>query len=218
MNFVVLGAPGAGKGTQAELLSQKLGIPHISTGDMLREEVKRGTPLGGKVRVYMAKGELVPDEVILEVMKKRLLQKDCEKGFILDGFPRTLVQAEGLESLSEEIGKRIEQVVKINLSAEAVISRLSARLVCELCGADYNLETRPPKEPGVCDLCGGKLEQRIDDRKEVILNRLQVYEKQTQPLETFYQKQGKLVEIDGGRDKKQVLADILAALKKDDRA
>lgn len=218
MNFILLGAPGAGKGTQAELLSQKLGIPHISTGDMLREEVKKGTPLGGKVRVYMAEGELVPDEIILEVMKKRLQQKDCEKGFILDGFPRTLVQAESLESLSKEIGKSIDRVIKIKISAEAVIGRLSARLVCELCGADYNLETRSPRETGICDLCGGKLEQRIDDRKEVILNRLQVYEKQTEPLETFYHKQGKLLEIDGGRNKEQVLAEILEAVRKDDRA
>jgi adenylate kinase len=214
----LLGAPGAGKGTQAEILSQRLGIPHISTGDMLREELKKGTPLGGKVRVYMAKGELVPDEVILEVMKKRLLQKDCKNGFILDGFPRTLVQAESLESLSKEIGKRIDRVIKIKISAEAVIDRLSARLVCELCGADYNLETMPPREIGRCDLCGGKLEQRIDDRREVILNRLQVYEKQTQPLETFYRKQGKLVEIDGGKNKEQVLAEILEAVQKDDRA
>lgn len=213
MNFIMLGAPGAGKGTQAALLSLKLGIPHISTGDMLREEVKKGTPLGEKVRAYMAKGELVPDEVILEVMRKRLEQEDCRKGFILDGFPRTLVQAESLNRLLEEIDKQIDGVIKINVSAETAINRLSARLVCELCGADYNLETRPPKDSGICDLCGGKLEQRMDDQKEVILNRLDVYERQTQPLESFYRKQGKLMEIDGGKDKEQVLEEILKAIQ-----
>jgi adenylate kinase len=213
LNFIMLGAPGAGKGTQAALLSLKLGIPHVSTGDMLREEVKKGTPLGKKVRVYMAKGELVPDKVILEAMKKRLEQEDCRKGFILDGFPRTLVQAESLNRLLDQIDKQIDKVIKINVSAETVINRLSARLVCELCGADYNLETRPPKEAGKCDLCGGKLEQRMDDRKDVILNRLDVYEKQTQPLESFYRKQGKLIEIDGGKDKEQVLREVLKALQ-----
>jgi len=214
LNFIFLGAPGAGKGTQAALLSEKLGIPHISTGEMLREELKKGTPLGEKVRAFMAKGELVPDQVILEVMKERLEEKDCKGGFILDGFPRTLVQAENLDALLEEINKRIDRVVKIKVSNDTVIKRLSARLVCLQCGADYNLETRPPRQAGICDLCGGELEQRIDDREDVILNRLQVYEKQTQPLESYYRKQGKLVEINGEKDKDLVLQEILNSLSK----
>jgi len=214
LNFIFLGAPGAGKGTQAALLSEKLGIPHISTGDMLREELKKGTSLGLKVKAFMAKGELVPDEVILEVMKERLEEKDCEAGFILDGFPRTLVQAENLDVLLEEINKKIDRVVKIKVSKETVVKRLSARLVCPRCGADYNLETRPPRQAGICDLCGGILEQRIDDRKDVILNRLQVYEKQTQPLESYYRKQGKLIEINGETGQEQVLNEILKNVRK----
>ncbi len=214
MNFIFLGAPGAGKGTQAALLSEKLKIPHISTGDMLREELKKGTSLGLKVKAFMAKGELVPDQMVLEVMKQRLGEKDCQTGFILDGFPRTLVQAEDLDSLLEEIGKKIDWVVKIKVSKETVVKRLSARLVCPACGADYNLETRPPRKSGICDLCDTGLEQRIDDREDVILNRLEVYEKQTQPLELYYQKQGKLVEIDGERDKESVLNEILRKISK----
>lgn len=214
MNFIFLGSPGAGKGTQAALLSEKLGIPHISTGDMLREELKKGTSLGLKVKAFMAKGELVPDQMILEVMKKRLEEKDCEAGFILDGFPRTLVQAEGLDALLKEINKRIDEVVKIRVSKGTVVKRLSARLVCPRCGADYNLETRPPKQAGICDLCGGILEQRIDDREDVILNRLQVYEKQTQPVESYYQEQGKLLEINGEKDKDLVLQEILNSISK----
>ena len=214
MNFIFLGSPGAGKGTQAALLSEKLGIPHISTGDMLREEFKKGTFLGLKVKAFMAKGELVPDQLILEVMRKRLEEKDCEAGFILDGFPRTLVQAEDLDALLKEINKRIDRVVKIRVSKETVVKRLSARLVCPQCGADYNLETRPPRQAGICDLCGGILEQRIDDRKDVILNRLQVYEKQTQPVESYYQKQEKLLEINGEKDKDLVLQEILNSISK----
>ncbi|HVP37280.1 MAG TPA: adenylate kinase, partial [Terriglobales bacterium] len=193
---------------------EKLVIPHISTGDMLREELKKGTSLGLKVKSFMARGELVPDQVILEVMKERLEEKDCESGFVLDGFPRTLVQAENLDILLEEIGKKIDRVVKITVSKETVVRRLSARLVCPQCGADYNLETRPPKQPGICDLCGGILEQRIDDREDVILNRLQVYEKQTQPLESYYHKQGKLIEINGELEQRLVLNEILQNIRK----
>ena len=218
MNFMLLGAPGAGKGTQAGLLSARLKIPQISAGDMLREEVKKLTKLGEKVRIYMSKGELVPDDLVLEVMKKRLQEKDCENGFVLDGFPRTLVQAKTLDKSLEEIGKKIDQVIKLSISPEVALDRLSARLICELCGADYNLETRPPQEDGCCDLCGGQLVKRMDDRKDVILNRLDVYEKQTQPLEFFYREQNKLIEVDGGKEKETVLEEILRVIKKNDRA
>lgn len=214
MNFIFLGAPGAGKGTQAALLSEKLGIPHISTGDMLREELKKGTSLGLKVKAFMVKGELVPDEMILEVMRERLEEKDCQAGFILDGFPRTLVQAENLDALLKEIGKKIDWVVKIKVSNDIVVKRLSARLVCPACGADYNLETRPPQKSGICDLCSSVLEQRIDDRKDVILNRMEVYEKQTQPVESYYRKQGKLIEINGEKDKNLVLQEVLKSTSK----
>jgi adenylate kinase len=181
---------------------------------MLREELKKGTSLGLKVKAFMAKGELVPDQVVLEVMRERLEEKDCQAGFILDGFPRTLIQAENLDVLLGEISKKIDWVVKIKVSKDTVVKRLSARLVCPQCGADYNLETRPPKQPGICDLCGGILEQRIDDREDVILNRLQVYEKQTQPLESYYLKQGKLVEINGELEQKMVLNEILQKIRK----
>lgn len=214
MNLVLLGAPGAGKGTQAALLSVKLGIPHVSTGEILREEVKKGSSPGKKVRVFMSKGELVPDELVLEVIKRRLSERDCDKGFILDGFPRTLFQAENLDRLLGKIGKQIDRVIKLNVSEKTALNRLTARLVCQLCGADYNLETRPPQESGKCDLCGGELEQRIDDKKEVILNRLKVYDNQNQALESYYSKLGKLIQVDGGKDKEKVLEELLEVIQK----
>ena len=209
--IILLGPPGAGKGTQAGLLADHLGLEHISTGEILREEVRRETELGRRAREYMDRGELVPDELIIAMLRERLEGHgdDSEFGFILDGFPRTLAQAEALEGLDSV---SIEKVLNIRLPEEEVIRRLSARRVCRGCGRNYNLLTSPPRSPGVCDSCGGELFQRDDDRPEVIRRRYRVYEEETAPVKEFYRRRGLLQEVDGARPIEEVFQEALRLL------
>lgn len=193
MNLIFLGAPGAGKGTQAEEVCRHFGIPAVSTGNLLREAVKNGTELGKKAKSFMDAGALVPDDIVIGIIKERLAQPDCEKGFVLDGFPRTVPQAETLDSM----GVRIDKVIEIHVPDEKIIRRMSGRRVCESCGASYHLEYRLPKVEGVCDNCGGKLVQRRDDVPETVVERLKVYHKQTEPLKDYYGAQGKLRIVEG---------------------
>jgi len=187
MRLVLLGPPGAGKGTYASRLTVKLGVPHISTGDMVREEIKKQTDLGRKIKEYSDRGALVPDEIIIKLLANRLRKPDCDKGFILDGFPRTISQAEALEKIA-----KIDLVINLNVPDEIIITRLSNRLVCSKCGAIYNLLTLKPKKEGICDKCGGRLYQREDDKPEVIKERLDVYRRQTAPLIEYYNNKGLL--------------------------
>ena len=212
MNIIMLGPPGAGKGTQAKMLVEKLGIPQISTGDMLRAAVKEGTPMGLKAKEYMDGGKLVPDEVVIGIVKDRLAADDCAKGFILDGFPRTIPQAEALDKVLAEMGKKIEYVVNVAVPESELLTRLTGRRTCKKCGAMYHVKFNPPKQDGVCDKCGGELYQRDDDKEETILNRLKVYNDQTAPLIEYYKKQGVLVDIDGSKDIGEIFKDICAAL------
>lgn len=192
MNLILLGAPGAGKGTQAEILSKKLGIPTISTGNILRAAVKNGTPVGLRAKEYMDAGKLVPDEVIIGVITERLAEPDCQKGFILDGVPRTIPQAEALE----KAGITFDAVVSLEISDEEIVERMGGRRVCTKCGAPYHIKNLPPKVEGVCDACGGKLEARADDKPEVVRDRLTVYHKETAPLKDFYAERGLLRSVE----------------------
>ena len=201
MNIVLLGPPGVGKGTYAGKLSERYGIPHISTGDILREEIKRDSELGRKVKKYVERGELVPDSIIIEVIKERLATGDCRKGFILDGFPRTLNQARALDNIV-----RVDVVFNFVAPKEVIIERLSGRRICRKCGAIYHIRYKPPKKPGVCDICGGELYQREDDKPEVIERRLEVYKEQTAPLIDYYSKKGLLVDIDASKEVDEVIA------------
>lgn len=212
MNIVLLGMPGAGKGTQGAIIKKELEIPHISTGDMFREAIASGTAMGLEAKAYMDKGELVPDSVVLGMVKDRILQQDCEKGFILDGFPRNVSQAEALEELLNSVGKKITHVLDFVLTADEVVSRLSSRRSCGSCGRIYSTLTHDFKAEGTCGVCGGELVHREDDREEVILNRLKVYEHQTAPLESFYESRGLLVRIDAGRSIEEITASVLKLL------
>lgn len=212
MRLVIFGPPGAGKGTQAKLLSERLGVPHIATGDMLREAVKAGTRLGGLAKKYMDEGRLVPDEVVIGMVEERLRQPDCSKGFILDGFPRTIEQAEALDSELEKLGLKLDAVLNLEVGDEEVVKRIALRRTCRSCGAVYHLIFNPPRREGVCDRCGGKLYQRDDDREEVVRNRLKVYRQQTKPLLEFYRRRGLLRDVNGERSIEDVFKEILAAL------
>ena len=192
MKLILLGAPGAGKGTQAAILCKELNIPTISTGNILRAAIKNGTPTGMKAKAFMDEGKLVPDEVIIGIINERLAEEDCANGFILDGVPRTIAQAEAME----EAGIRFDHVVSIEIADETIVNRMSNRRVCEDCGASYHLVAVPPKTPGVCDACGGKLVQRKDDAPETVLARLEVYHKETEPLKGFYAERGLLRAVD----------------------
>ena len=208
MKLILLGAPGAGKGTQAERLSKELNIPTISTGNILRAAIKNGTPTGLKAKSFMDAGQLVPDEVIIGIITERLAEKDCANGYILDGVPRTIAQAEAIESA----GIHFDAVVSIEISDETIMERMSGRRVCENCGASYHLVAVPPKRPGVCDSCGGKLVQRKDDAPETVKSRLVVYHKETEPLKDFYQKRGLLKPVENQPTVDGTLQAILRAL------
>jgi adenylate kinase len=212
--LVLLGAPGSGKGCQAKLLSEGLKISWISPGVILREEVRKNSSLGKKVGVFVNTGELVPDDIILEVVKKRIEAPGCKNGFILDGFPRTLTQAMGLERLLKDRGEKLDKVIKLDVSEKTVIQRLSKRLVCSVCGAAYNVDSQPPKTEGKCDLCGGELTYRTDDQKNSILNRIRVHNEKTKPIEEYYHKKGQLKVIDGEGDPESVRDRIMKEIRK----
>jgi adenylate kinase len=200
MNLVLLGPPGAGKGTQAKVLSKDLAIPHISTGDMLRDAVSKDMPLGKKAKEYMIKGELVPDKLVIDIVKDRLIKQDVKNGFILDGFPRTLEQAKMLDATLGKINKKIDIVLYFKTSLEISISRLSGRRVCRKCGANFHIKNIPPKKEGVCDYCQGELYQRKDDTEETVRRRWSVYMEDTTPLVKYYQDIGILEEVSGDLD------------------
>ncbi|WP_044340535.1 adenylate kinase [Rossellomorea aquimaris] len=208
MNIVLMGLPGAGKGTQAEKIVEKYGIPHISTGDMFRAAIKGGTELGLKAKSFMDNGDLVPDEVTIGIVRERLSKEDCEKGFLLDGFPRTVAQAEALENILTDLGKKMNYVININVDKDILMERLTGRRICKECGATYHLVFNPPTEEDVCDRCGGELYQRADDNEETVQNRLDVNIKQTQPLLAYYEDKGYLKNIDGQQDIHRVFDDI----------
>lgn len=208
MKLILLGPPGAGKGTQAEILNKKLGIPTISTGNILRAAVKNGTTVGLKAKEYMDAGKLVPDEVIIGVISERLAEADCQNGFILDGVPRTIPQAEALE----KAGISFDAVVSIEISDEEIVERMAGRRVCTACGAPYHVKNMPPKVEGVCDACGGKLEARADDKPEVVRDRLQVYHKETAPLKDFYAARNLLKTVDNQPTVAETTTAILNAL------
>ena len=197
MNIVLLGPPGAGKGTQAKRLIEKYGIPQISTGDMLRAAVKEGTELGKQAKAYMDKGELLPDEVVIGIVKDRLQEADCKKGFMLDGFPRTVGQAEALDTALDSMEQKLDHIVCLDVPNEELMGRLTGRRTCKECGAGFHVMFDPPKKEGVCDHCGGEIYQRDDDNETTVMSRLDVYAKSTQPLIDYYKKQGILRLIDG---------------------
>lgn len=209
MNLILLGAPGAGKGTQAELLVKKLSIPAISTGNMLREAMANGTELGKKAKQYMDEGALVPDELILGIVADRVAQSDCANGFILDGVPRTIAQAEAIETM----GIRIDKVLELQVEDSVIVERMSGRRVCEKCGASYHILNKKSKVEGVCDLCGGKTVIRKDDQPATVLDRLKAYHEQTEPLVEFYRTRGKLAEIKFCPSIEETTAEVMKALE-----
>lgn len=213
MNLILLGPPGAGKGTQAKMLIEQFGIPQISTGDMLRAAVAAGSELGKKAKACMDAGTLVPDDVVIGIVGERLAQPDCDKGFILDGFPRTVAQADALGETLAAIGKKLDAVISLEVDSEALVERLTGRRTCRACGQGFHVRFDPPSKEGVCDACGGELYQRDDDREETIRKRLQVYQEQTAPLIDYYQREGLLSSIDGMQDIQVVHEDILATLR-----
>ena len=212
MQLILMGAPGAGKGTQAAELVKKYGIPQISTGDMFRAAVKEGTELGKKAEACMKSGALVPDEVTIGIVKERLSKEDCAKGFILDGFPRTVEQADALEKILSELGKSLTAVLNIHVPAEDLIERAVGRRICKGCGATYHVKFNPTKKENICDNCGGELYQRADDNEETMKNRLSVYENSTRPLIEYYKKAGKYTEIDGRQPIGKVTEDLVKVL------
>ena len=209
MKLILLGAPGAGKGTQAEVICDKLSIPAISTGNIIREALKNGTEMGLKAKSFIDAGQLVPDEVVIGIIKDRLAQDDCANGFILDGFPRTIPQAEALD----EMGINIDKVIDIEVKDEDIVKRMSGRRVCKDCGASYHLEYKKPEKEGVCNLCNGELVQRKDDHPDTVLDRLKVYHNQTEPLKGYYEKKGILFIVEGQEEVADTTALTLKALE-----
>lgn len=212
MNIILMGLPGAGKGTQASEIVKKFPIPHISTGDMFRKAIKDETDLGKEAKSYMDRGELVPDEVTVGIVKERISEDDAKKGFLLDGFPRTIEQAEALSDIMQELGRSIDAVINIEVPEEELMNRLTGRRICETCGTTYHIVFNPPKVDGVCDLDGGKLYQREDDNPETVANRLSVNVKQSKPILSYYQDKGVLENIDGSKDIKEVTSDVINIL------
>ncbi len=212
MKIIMLGAPGAGKGTQAKKIAQKYGIPHVSTGDIFRANIKNGTELGMKAKTYMDAGNLVPDEITIGMLLDRIHQDDCKKGYVLDGFPRTIPQAESLTAALRERGESIDYAIDVDVPDENIISRMSGRRACLSCGATYHIVYNAPKKEGVCDQCGEPLVLRDDDKPETVRNRLDVYHRQTQPLIDYYKKEGILAQVDGTQDMEQVFQDIVKIL------
>ncbi|MDR6226936.1 adenylate kinase [Desmospora profundinema] len=213
MNIVLMGLPGAGKGTQADRIIEAFHIPHISTGDMFRSAVKEGTPLGLEAKSYMDEGQLVPDRVTIGIVRERLGKDDCAEGFMLDGFPRTVPQAEALDVSLKEMGKTLNHVIYIEVEEEELLKRLTGRRICRDCGATYHVAFAPPKQEGVCDRCGGDLYQREDDRKETVAKRLQVNLEQTRALLDYYKDKGNLCRINGQQSIERVTQDILGYLR-----
>ena len=214
MKIIMLGAPGAGKGTQAKMIASKYGIPHISTGDIFRANIKNGTELGAKAKQYMDKGELVPDELVVDLIMDRFKEDDAQKGYVLDGFPRTIPQAEALDKALSAAGEDIDFAINVEVPDENIINRMSGRRACVGCGATYHIKYNAPKVEGICDTCGKELILRDDDKPETVKNRLEVYHNQTQPLIDYYEKKGKLKEVDGTVDMNDVfnaIVDILGA-------
>ena len=212
LRTVLLGPPGAGKGTQAVRIVEKYNVPHISTGDIFRENIKNGTELGKKAQEYMNKGELVPDDLVIEIATTRLLADDCKEGFLLDGFPRTVYQAEKLDAFLAAHGMQLDKVIDIEVEKEELITRLTGRRVCKACGASYHVVNIPPKTEGICDNCGGELFQRADDTIETVENRIEVYIEQTMPLVDYYKKADNIVEIDGALPLDTVFDAIVEAI------
>jgi adenylate kinase len=208
MRLVFIGPPGVGKGTYAAAVSQRFGIPHISTGDMIREEIKRGSELGRKLKEYVERGLLVPDEIVTEMVRERLSREDCKRGFILDGYPRTLKQAEELDRITA-----IDLVLNFVAPDEVIIDRISGRRICRVCGAIYHVKYMPPKVPGVCDRCGGPLYQREDDKPEVVARRLEVYRQQFAPIIEYYRRKGVLVDVDASEQAEVVVPRVLKLLE-----
>lgn len=213
MNVLLMGPPGAGKGTQADLIKDRYPIPHISTGDMFREAVSTGTELGKEAKKYMDSGKLVPDEVTIGIVQERLAQDDCKEGFLLDGFPRTVKQAEALDQVLAKLGKKVEAAINITVPEDILYERMSGRISCKDCKTVYHLKFNPPAKAGICDKCGGELIQRSDDQGDTVKRRLEVYAEQTNPLIEYYEKQGVLYDIDGNRDSQAVFADIAKVME-----
>ncbi len=212
MKIIMLGAPGAGKGTQAKMIAEKYSIPHVSTGDIFRANIKNGTELGKQAKEYMDAGKLVPDELTVRILLDRVAQDDCKNGYVLDGFPRTIPQAEVLEDALTKLGDKIDYAVNVDVPDENIVRRMSGRRACLKCGATYHIEHIPPKQEGICDTCGSELVLRDDDKPETVLNRLKVYHDQTQPLIDFYTERNVLKTVDGTKDMTDVFADIISIL------
>lgn len=212
MKIIMLGAPGAGKGTQAKMIADKYGVPHIYTGDIFRANIKNGTELGMEAKKYMDQGLLVPDELTVRILLDRVAQDDCKNGYVLDGFPRTIPQAEVLDSELTKLGDHIDYAINVDVPDENIVKRMSGRRACLTCGATYHIEHVPPKKEGICDVCGSELVLRDDDKPETVKNRLNVYHEQTQPLIDFYTEKGVLKTVDGTVPMEEVFAAITAIL------
>ncbi len=214
MNILIMGPAGAGKGTMSDLILKEYDIPHISTGDMLRENVRNNTELGLEAKSYMDAGKLVPDDVINAMVEKRLQEPDCQKGYLLDGFPRTLVQAEAFEKIEEKIGKPVESVIALEVGFDTLVDRITGRRICPKCGAIYHIHNKPSKVEGICDICGSELNQRKDDTVEQLTVRMDEYEKSTKPVIDFYEKRGVVTTIDAAQDSKVVFEKVKETLSK----